>query len=209
MPQTLLDETFSREALDPLLKWMNAPSVWRVEPNRLRLLIEPDALTDFWQKTHYGFRVDNGHVLYAEISGDIVVTTGIHCQLAHQYDQAGLMARFSADCWLKASTEFLSDGPSQLGTVVTNNGYSDWSMQSFPYPSLKADAGLYYCLRLRREGPDFIVEHAPSASGPWTMMRIAHLASSPDQPCQIGLYTCSPKEAGCRVWVEFLRMERP
>jgi len=207
MSRILLDETFSGESLHPLLKWMNPPAVWRVEPSRSQFLLEPDGATDFWQQTHYGFRADNGHFLYAETPGDSIATVGIEYHPAHQYDQAGLMARFSAECWLKTSTEFEVTGPSHLGAVVTNYGFSDWSLQDFPYRSLHSDAGLSYCLRLRREGQDFIVEHAPDVCGPWTLMRIARLASGPEQSCQIGLYACSPKESGCRVGVRFLRIE--
>ncbi len=207
MSRILLEETFTGESLHPLLKWMNPPAVWRVEPSRAQLVLEPDAATDFWQQTHYGFRADNGHLLYTEIPGDSVATVDIQYHPAHQYDQAGLMARFSADYWLKTSTEFEVTGPSHLGAVVTNYGFSDWSFQEFPYPGLQTNAGLSYCLRLRREGQDFLVEHAPDLSGPWTLMRIARLAPAPDLACQIGLYACSPKQSGCRVSVRFLRIE--
>lgn len=37
------------------------------------LHVEPDAPTDFWQRTHYGFRVDNGHFLHADVTGDFVL----------------------------------------------------------------------------------------------------------------------------------------
>lgn len=209
MSRVLVNETFSSENLHPLLQWMNAPSVWRVEHNRSRLLIEPDGETDFWQLTHYGFRADNGHFLYAEISGDAIATTEIDYQPAHQYDQAGLMVRFSEQCWLKASTEFEPETPSQLGAVVTNSGFSDWSLQNFPYLHPQSKSRLSYCLRLRREGPDILVEHAPGKEGPWSLMRVARLLPSDDRKCQIGLYACSPKGRGLRVEAGFLRIEIP
>ena len=52
--------------------------------------------TDFWQGTHYGFRVDNGHALLAEIGGDFALETRVRTQPVHQYDQAGLMVRLIA-----------------------------------------------------------------------------------------------------------------
>jgi uncharacterized protein len=207
MTRTLLNETFSNEALHPLLKWMNPPQVWRVEHSRSQLVLEPDGETDFWQQTHYGFRADNGHFLYAEVPGDCIATAGIRYQPAHQYDQAGLMARFSAECWLKTSTEFEPDAPSHLGAVVTNSGFSDWSLQDFPYRHAQPDGIFFYCLRLRREGQDFLVEHAPDEGGPWNTMRIAQLSSSSGQPGQIGLYACCPKRSGCRVDIGFFRIE--
>ena len=202
MPSQVINEVFNSETLDPRLKWLNPPSVWEIDHAHSRLLLKPDAATDFWQRTHYGFRVDNGHFLYAEVSGDVIVTAGIRDHLAHQYDQAGLMVRFSADCWLKASDEFDPEGPSQLGTVVTNFGFSDWSLQNSPY-------GESFSLRVRREGLDFFVEHAATETGPWNLMRIAHLHSASEPVAQVGLYACSPKEVGCLVEAEFLRIELP
>jgi hypothetical protein len=35
---------------------------------------EPDAPTDFWQRTHYGFRADNGHFLHREADGEFVLS---------------------------------------------------------------------------------------------------------------------------------------
>ena len=208
MSHTLLNETFAGDRLHPLLHWMNPPSVWRIEASRSHLLIEPDGKTDFWQETHYGFRADNGHFLYAEVDSDCIATASFRCEPGHQYDQAGLMVRFSADCWLKTSVEFEPDAPSNLGSVVTNSGFSDWSFQEFPYRDNQLDNVLSYCLRLRREGPDFLVEHAPVESGPWSLMRIARLVSDPAQPCKIGIYACSPQESGYRVEVKSFRIEK-
>jgi uncharacterized protein len=209
MPRDLLHETFSGETLNPLLQWMNPPSLWRIDQAYSCLLMEPDRETDFWQETHYGFRADNGHFLFAETRGDCTATTAIHCYPSHQYDQAGLMARFSAECWIKTSSEFEPNGPSHLGAVVTNRGFSDWSFQEFPYEQFQSGGGMAYCLRLRREGRDFLVEHAPAEAGPWNLMRVARLVSDPEQLCQIGLYACSPKGSGCRVEAKFLRIQAP
>lgn len=207
MSRIVLNETFSNETLHPLLKWMNPPSRWFLgQPN---LAIEPDGETDFWQQTHYGFRADNGHFLYAEILDDVIATTQIRYRPAHQYDQAGLMVRYSSECWLKASTEYERDAPSKLGAVATNAGFSDWSLQDFPYTASQSDGILSYCLRLHRRANDILVEHAPDQDGPWKLMRVAHLLYGPKDPCQIGIYACSPKESGCRVDVAFLRIEAP
>jgi uncharacterized protein len=204
MPSQLICEKFDSVHLHPRLTWLNPPATWKIDHTRSRLLLEPDAGTDFWQRTHYGFRNDNGHFLYAEISGDATITTTVHVYPVHQYDQAGLMVRFSADCWLKTSTEFDPPGPSQLGTVVTNFGFSDWSLQNFPYGEATS-----YSLRIRREGMDFHVEHAPTENGPWALMRIAHLHTGTEPVAQMGLYACSPKEAGFQVDARLLRVDAP
>ena len=202
MPTSLLDETFDGVSLHPLLKWLNPPSVWRIDSARSCLIVEPDAETDFWQRTHYGFRADNGHFLHAELPGDATIVAKIRSHPAHQYDQAGLMVRFSADCWLKTSVEFEPDAPSQLGVVVTNHGYSDWSLEDFPYGN-----DLSCCLRIRRQGEDFTVEHAAVEHGPWRSMRVAHLFGDDASPALAGFYACSPKGSGYRAEAGFLRIE--
>lgn len=45
-----------------------------VDPVNGRLIVEPEKGTDFWQTTHYGFQVDNGHLLAAQVTGDFVIT---------------------------------------------------------------------------------------------------------------------------------------
>ncbi|MGH9614492.1 MAG: DUF1349 domain-containing protein [Bryobacteraceae bacterium] len=202
MPNCLVHETFQGAHLHSRLKWLNPPPVWRVDPARPGLIVEPQAETDFWQRTHYGFQADSGHLLYAEIEGAATITAKIHAYPVHQYDQAGLMVRFSPECWLKTSAEFESNALSQLGVVVTNNGYSDWSLQDSPY-----GPDISYCLRIRREGGDFLVEHAVSENGPWFLMRVAHLSAGAEQPALAGFYACSPKGPGFRAALELLKIE--
>jgi len=166
------------------------------------LVVRTAAETDFWQRTHYGFRNDNGHFLYTEVPGDAAITAKIHSFPAHQYDQAGLMLRFSSECWLKTSVEFEPEGPSQLGAVVTNRGYSDWSLQDFLY-----DDSPVYCLRIRRDGEDCIVEYARDQASPWRLLRIAHLLVERGTPAFAGFYACSPKGSGYRAEAEYLKVE--
>ncbi|WP_437544205.1 DUF1349 domain-containing protein [Sorangium sp. So ce367] len=93
----------------------NPPARWAVEPERSVLVVEPSAKTDYWQRTHYGFRNDNGPFLFTRAGGDFVMTCHVRFRPAHQYDQAGLMVRIAESCWLKTSVEFEPDGPSRLG----------------------------------------------------------------------------------------------
>ena len=115
----------------PTFRGLVTPARWAVRPAG-RLRIEPEAGTDFWRKTHYGFEADNGHFLFAEVTGDFVLSTHVRFHPAHQYDQAGLMVRASPSSWLKASVEHEPGGPDRLGAVVTNHARSDWSTQNFP-----------------------------------------------------------------------------
>jgi uncharacterized protein len=202
MRRKRIHETFKGPALHPALKWLNPPPTWQVDAGASRLVVYPAGQTDFWQRTHYGFRADNGHLLYTEVSGDVVIAARIHAFPVYQYDQAGLMVRFSDEYWLKTSVEFEPGSPSHLGAVVTNGGYSDWSFEDF-----RGDANRGYCLRVRREREDYLVEYADDESGPWHLMRVAHLLVQPGLPVWAGFYSCSPKGAGFRAEVECLKIE--
>jgi uncharacterized protein len=205
MQQTRFHQTFNTSTLPENLTWLNEPAHWQTGP--AGLVIHPDAKTDFWQRTHYGFRADSGHFLYTETEGDFVLTTHVKFSPLHQYDQAGLMVRLSPDCWLKTSVEFEPDGPSKLGVVVTNSGYSDWSTQSFPFGQWEVS------LRIRREKNDYLVEYLdnqPTTFLPenWVQLRMAHLLEDDGvQPVRCGLYACSPIAAGYRAEFRYLKME--
>ena len=90
-------EAFERADLDPRLKWLNPPSSWSVEAVESVLVVEPSGGSDFWQRTHYGFRADSGSFLHVSLGYDFRMSTRVHLYPRHQYDQAGLMVRVSAD----------------------------------------------------------------------------------------------------------------
>ena len=205
MTQSILYEPFDDAELPPEFHWRHPPQTWRIHDSAL--LIQPDAQTDFWQRTHYGFRADNGHFLYTVLREDFVLTTTVHFQPAHQYDQAGLMVRLSADCWLKTSVEYEPHEPNRLGAVVTNDGYSDWSTQDFP------DDVRALSLHVRRESGDYVVgftlDTRPSPDTRWTQIRLARLlADDGHAPVMCGLYACSPKGAGFTAAFDYIHLER-
>lgn len=189
-----LRERFRGTSFDPRLQWFCEPPKFELEPVRGSLLVETAAATDFWQRTHYGFRADNGHFLHLRASGNFVLTTRVTSFPKHQYDQAGLMLRLSTECWLKTSVEFEPTEPhDRLGAVVTNSGYSDWSTQ----PIAKAVRSVWF--RVRAEAAAVVVDH--SLDGVlWEQLRMAHLAErTPSSVVECGLYCCSPKAAGYRA----------
>jgi uncharacterized protein len=191
----VISESFSG-SLDPRLHWFNEPERWRVENG---LHIATTAATDFWQRTHYGFRADNGHFLFTPWTGDFTMTAHVRFQPAHQYDQAGLMVRFSEDEWLKTSVEFEPEGPARLGAVVTRSGYSDWSTQDFPRDRRDIE------LRVRREHDTFLIDWRAAESEHWVQLRVAPLACGAE--ATIGLYACSPKAPGLQASFAWLRIE--
>lgn len=195
-----LRERFRGTSFDPRLQWFCEPPAFSLDPARGVLSVETAAATDFWQRTHYGFRADNGHFLRLQARGNFVLTTQVTSLPRHQYDQAGLMLRSSAECWLKTSVEFEPDEPhNRLGAVVTNGGYSDWSTQ----PLDKAINSLWF--RIRAEASAVVVESSFDGSR-WEQLRIAHLAErTPSAVVECGLYCCSPQSAGYRA--EFHRLD--
>jgi regulation of enolase protein 1 (concanavalin A-like superfamily) len=198
MTDTPLHTAFSDDALSPRLQWHCEPAAWRLDSAQPCLRIKTDARTDFWQRTHYGFQVDNGHFLHLQAAGDFVLTTRVTSHARHQYDQAGLMVRVSPGCWLKTSVEFEPDGDNRLGAVVTNGHYSDWSTQ----PLAKHVDTVW--LRIRAEAEDCIVESSLDGEQ-WAQIRMAHLhqrAAAASVSC--GLYACSPKASGYEAEFSFL-----
>ena len=196
----MIEEYFDKSELNPQLRWINEPEAWSVDTAARRLIIWPGAETDFWQKTHYGFKADSGHFLHAPVSGDFTMTAGIFFHPRHQYDQAGLMVRFSSQCWLKTSVEYEPEGASKLGVVTTSGGFSDWSIQDFPRERNSVE------LRVRRTAGDFLVDYREEAGADWTMIRMAHLAGVEQQDALCGLYACSPKAAGFHAEFAGLRI---
>ena len=183
LPETtevILDERFTQPAFDRRLQWQNPPPTWGVDSARSALAVQPAGATDFWQETHYGFRADSGHFLFAELGGDFTITTQVRFQPVHQYDQAGLMLRLDAHCWIKTSVEYEPRGPARLGAVVTNHGFSDWSVQDFPRDTREVS------LRIRKEAQDFIVEFAENETSEWKLLRIARVSRSrPSRGCYL------------------------
>lgn len=187
----MIHESFQGPGHHAGLQWHSEPSAWRVDTARACLVVEPDAETDFWQRTHYEFQADNGHFLYARVAGNFEMTTHVALFPKHQYDQAGLMVRFSEECWIKTSVEFEPDAADRLGAVVTNHGYSDWSTQDV------MDLHRVH-LRIQREKNDYIVESSFDGVH-WSQLRVAHLHHDAEATVQCGLYACSPKCAGFRA----------
>ncbi|SDW38647.1 hypothetical protein SAMN05444487_10322 [Marininema mesophilum] len=194
------------------VSWDYLPQVWGIHQNTDKLYIEPNGKTDYWQKTHVGFSADNGHFLYTECNQDITITTRVLSTPMNQYDQAGLMIRFSENCWLKTSIEYITTEKSMLGVVVTNQGYSDWSTQVYK----KQHSDIY--LRIRRKAGDYFVEYLESdkkkedslqsLKQSWEQLRVTHLIEDTnDTSFQCGIYACSPKKKGFIAEFDFVTID--
>ncbi len=185
----LLHETFLTPTLPASFYWFNEPSRFQIGNG---LEIFTDEKTDFWQRTHYGFRRDDGHCLFTRQTGDFTLTTHVEFRPQTQYDQCGLMVRVDAENWIKVSTEYEDEHHSRRGSVVTNLGYSDWATQDIP--STHREMGY----RISRNGNDFLLESSYDGQT-WQQLRITHLHNA-GETLEIGVYACSPigKDFWCR-----------
>ncbi|MDM5154943.1 DUF1349 domain-containing protein [Bacillus sp. DX1.1] len=167
---------------------MNEPKHWDVKESTL--IVHSKEETDFWLKTHYGFEVMNGHVFYEEISTDFEAKVLLSMNPKSTYDQAGLFIMVSQECWLKTSLEYIPNGSSHLGAVVTNAGYSDWSTRNFPNELVTQK--LHFRV-IRKNGDYTIYVKTEQLHNEWEQIRIAHLIEDyGNRPIKVGFYTCSP-----------------
>lgn len=174
-------EQFLQPALPADYFWYNEPPHYRLGRG---LELTTAANTDFWQRTHYGFRRDDGHCLLTNVARDFCLTTQVEFQPRQQYDQCGLIVRIDAENWIKVSTEYEDAAHSRLGSVVTNLGYSDWATQDIS----SDQRTMWY--RISSAGSDFLLESSLDGQR-WSQLRITHLHHAFEQ-LQIGLYACSP-----------------
>lgn len=179
-------------------QWLNEPQFH----DRDRAIVISKPQTDFWQRTHYGFRRDDGHIWGRSVRGNFVVRALLKWHYRDQYDQCGLMCRIDENNWVKLSVEQEETAPNKLGSVVTNDGYSDWATQ----PIAQDVTSLAYEIRLI-DGDLFLgYQPANEAIDPaaFIPIRIAHL-HLPFTEAFVGVYGCSPVGNGVRF--EFSDLE--
>jgi regulation of enolase protein 1 (concanavalin A-like superfamily) len=174
------------------MKWLNEPREWKAEGGNLTLVTEAE--TDFWQKTFYGFRHDNGHFYYREVEGDFTAEVIFGAEYEALYDQAGLMLRTGSNTWIKTGVEF-AHGRATLSAVVTN-GVSDWSIG----PQIKPVDRIH--LRLTYKSNAVCVQWLDS--GKFQTLRLCALSAS--EELMIGPMACSPTRAGLKACFEDFRI---
>ncbi len=165
------------------LQWLNEPE-WQVQDGALHVRTRDH--TDFWRITHYGFTRDDGHVLHSPAPIKFTATVRVEGPYEVLYDQAGLMLRSDATCWVKAGVEFLQK--QQLSAVVTRE-FSDGSVWPAGHPP-------FVDLKLTRRG-DAVRVHARLPEGDWALLRLAYFP--PDEPAVVGMYAFSLQRAGFEV----------
>ena len=172
------------------MKWIREPKQYEVTEDRVEIITEPH--TDLWQRTYYHFRNDNAPVLQLETGEQFfsfVVKTDFDTKV--RYDQSGIVMYLDSDNWLKASMEFENDQIQRLGSVVTNNGYSDWS-------SVDVDASVKSIwFRLSRREDDFCIENSVDGVN-FKQMRICHMFHAKEK-INFGIYACSAEDSSFKA----------
>ena len=108
------------------LRWTRQPAAWEISPEKIEIVTAPH--TDLWQRTYYHFRNDNAPVLQMETEEPFFsFTVKTDFESKHRFDQCGIVMYLDSDNWLKGSIEYENEQFQHLGSVVTNNGYSDWA----------------------------------------------------------------------------------
>lgn len=169
------------------LQWTNKPAKFTIGKDEIKITTEPH--TDLWQRTYYHFRNDNAPMLQIETPDQyfsFVVKTDF-ADSHHRFDQCGVILYLDSENWIKAGIEYENEKFQHLGSVVTNNGFSDWATTEIP-ASVKS---MWY--RLSRRADDFCIECSDDGIT-FKQMRICHLNSATGN-IRFGIYACSPEES--------------
>ena len=172
------------------LKWTRTPKSCVITPNKIEITTKPH--TDLWQRTYYHFQNDNAPVLQLETSEQyfsFIVKTEFESQ--HRVDQCGVVVYLDSENWIKGSIEYENESFQHLGSVVTNQGYSDWATTEIP-ATIKS---MWY--RLSRRQDDFCIECSLDGVT-FQQMRICHLFQA-NETIQFGIYACSPEASSFKA----------
>ena len=96
----------------------------------------------------------------------------------HRFDQCGVVVYLDSENWIKGSIEYENENFQHLGSVVTNNGYSDWATTEID-ASVKT---MWYRLS-RRENV-------------WKA----------DDAIKFGIYACSPENSSFKATFTNMKM---
>lgn len=172
-------------------KWTREPAEYKIFKDKIEIVTKP--FTDLWQRTYYHFRNDNAPVLQIETDErffSFVVKTDFH-ESRRRFDQCGVVMYLDSENWLKASVEYENDKFGHLGSVVTNNGYSDWATTE-----IDADIKTMW-YRFSRRDDDYCVECSYDGVT-YKQMRICHIFKG-NGKITFGIYACSPEDSSFKA----------
>lgn len=172
------------------LKWLREPKNYIITENKIEMMTKPH--TDLWQRTYYNFQNDNAPVLQMNTEEkyfSFIVKTEFESN--HRFDQCGVVMYLDSENWFKGSVEYENEDFQHLGSVVTNNGYSDWA-------TTVIDASInsmWY--RFSRRADDYCIESSIDGIH-YSQMRIFHMWKG-NRSIQFGVYACSPEDSSFKA----------
>ena len=172
-------------------KWTRQPESCVIKGDTIEVVTKPG--TDLWQRTYYLFRNDNAPVFQMETEEkffSFVVKTDF-TESHHRFDQCGIVMYLDSENWLKGSVEYENEEFQHLGSVVTNNGYSDWATTAIP-ANVKT---MWY--RLSRREADYCIECSQDGQN-FTQMRVCHMHKGSGK-IRFGIYACAPEESSFKA----------
>ena len=180
------------------LIWTRPPERYQISPERIEITTQPH--TDLWQRTYYHFRNDNAPVLQME-TAEPYFSFEVKADFAdskRRFDQCGIVMYLDSENWLKASVEYENEEFQHLGSVVTNDGYSDWATTVID-GSIRT---MWY--RLSRREDDYRIECSQDGIH-FQQMRICHMRKGKG-PIRFGIYACSPEDSSFTAVFSNMRM---
>ena len=172
-------------------QWTREPASFTVSDNKVEIVTKPH--TDLWQRTYYHFRNDNAPVFQMETEEQFfsfVVKTSFE-ESHHRFDQCGIVMYLDSDNWLKGSIEYENERFQHLGSVATNNGYSDWATTAID-ASVKS---MWY--RFSRREDDYCIECSTDGET-FSQMRVCHMWQGGGR-IRFGIYACSPEDSSFKA----------
>ena len=171
-------------------KWTREPLSYTATDGGIEVITSP--YTDLWQRTYYHFKNDNAPLFQMETEEKFFsFTVKTEFQSKQRFDQCGVVLYLDSENWLKASIEYENEKFQHLGSVVTNNGYSDWATSAID-ASVKS---MWY--RLSRREDDYCVECSADGIN-FSQMRVCHMFEGGGK-IRFGIYACSPENSSFRA----------
>ena len=172
------------------LKWTRKPADYSIFDDKIEITTNPH--TDLWQRTYYHFRNDNAPVLQMETDERFFsFTVKTEFESKHRFDQCGIVMYLDSENWLKGSIEYENERVQHLGSVVTNNGYSDWATTEINV-SIKS---MWY--RFSRREDDYCIECSEDGVI-FKQMRVCHMWNG-NRTIAFGIYACSPEQSSFKA----------
>ena len=172
------------------MKWTREPLDYSICDEKIEIITKPH--TDLWQRTYYHFVNDNAPVLQLETDKkyfSFIVKTLFETKC--RFDQCGIVMYLDSENWIKASIEYENEEYQHLGSVVTNNGYSDWATTEI------ATTIKHMWYRFSRREDDYCIECSDDGVH-FKQMRICHMWNGGNK-IRFGIYACSPEDSSFKA----------